>query len=70
MEYYDNFINTNFDLQTMDVSNNFTNFVIDGSLNISNVFCVQDHDISGDSLADLYITSDMKIILRKNLWFN
>ena len=66
LEYYDNFINTNFDLQTMDVSNNFTNFVIDGSLNISNVFCVKDHDISGDSLADLYITSDMKSSTQRN----
>ena len=66
LEYYNNFVNNNFDLQNMDVSSNFTNFVIDGSLNISNVFCVQDHDISGSSLADLYITSEMKSINQRD----
>lgn len=52
---------TDFDLATFDVSNNFSNLVIDGSLNVTNKVYLQDSDISASSLAELYKNSEVKI---------
>ena len=52
---------TDFDLASFDVSNNFSNLVIDGSLNITNSVYLQDVDISASSLAELYKNSEVLI---------
>jgi hypothetical protein len=59
LEYYYGFQGTNFVSSTFDVSSNYMDFVIDGSLNIHNMITVTDIDISANSLADLYISSNM-----------
>ena len=59
LEYYHAFNGTNFITSTFDVSSNYMDFVIDGSLNIHNMITVTDIDISANSLADLYISSNM-----------
>ena len=42
---------------TFDISSNFIDFSIDGSLNVNNVITLQDKDISSNGLADLYLAT-------------
>ena len=64
LEYYtfpDDGQDTDFVLASFNVSNNFSNFIIDGSLNITNNIYLQDVDISASSLAELYKNADIRI---------
>ena len=70
IDYYYNFSSINYQEGTFDVSNNFIDFKINGSLKVLNDISIQNVDISASSLADLYIASEVLSISNRTTIIN
>lgn len=70
IDYYYNFSSINYQEGTFDVSNNFIDFKINGSLKVLNDVSIQNVDISASSLADLYIASEVLSISNRTRIIN